>query len=344
MRIALCSTYVPFIDGGARNIVDWLGLMLENAGHKVEKVYLPEVDDPELLFKQIMAFRWIDLEMADRIICFRPESHLIPHHHKILWFIHHIRVFYDLWESPYRGFPDNSKNRGIREALRSVDNNALREAKRIFTNSKVISKRLLDFNSIDSEVLLPPVYQPERFHCRGFNDEIVYISRLEHHKRQHLLIEALQYTKTPVKIRISGSSSGIEYPLELTKRIKELKLENRVIFDNRWITEEDKVEILSNCLAVAYLPLDEDSYGYPCIEASHSMKPILTTLDSGGVLELVVDGFNGYIAEAKPEAIANIMDKLFLDRKKTIMMGKNAKDRLIELNISWAHVIERLLA
>lgn len=344
MKIALCSSYIPFINGGARNIVDWLEPILSQEGHQVERVYLPQIDAAEKLFQQKMAYRWIDLESADRIICFRPPAHFIPHPHKILWFIHHIRVFYDLWDSPYRGFPDDLKHRGIRDALHLADNEALKEAKKIFTNSKVVSQRLKDFNQTDSEVLYPPIIASERFHSKGHNDEVVYICRIEHHKRQHLLIEAMQYTQTPVRLRLCGTSTNLDYSDELTKHIETLNLYERVNLDNRWISEEEKVELLSNCLAAVYLPLDEDSYGYPSIEASHSSKAILTTTDSGGVLELVEDGLNGFISEPSPEALAEALDKFYLDREKTIKMGLNAKARLSDLKISWSHVVERLLA
>ncbi len=344
MKIALCSSFVPFIYGGARNIVDWLQIMLEEQGHQVEKIYLPEVDVPDLLVQQMMAYRWIDLSIADRVICFRPQAHLISHPHKILWFIHHIRAFYDLWETPYRGFPDDFKHQGIRDTLRCVDTAGLREAKKIFTNSQIVSDRLSTYNKIESEVLYPPVFQPERFYCAKFNDEIVYICRVEHHKRQHLLIEAMQYVKTPIHLRLCGVGESRIYIDELIKRITVLGLENRVFLENRWISEEEKVEILAHCLAAAYLPIDEDSYGYPSLEASHASKPILTTFDSGGVLELVQDGVNGYVTEADPKALAGAMDKLYLDRAKTIMMGKRAAQRVVTLHISWQHVLERLLA
>lgn len=344
MKIALCSSYVPFINGGYRNIVDWLQPMLEEQGHRVERVYLPEVDVPDLLFQQMMAFRWVDLEMADRIICFRPQAHLIAHPHKILWFIHHIRAFYDLWDTPYRGFPDDQKHRSIRDALHRVDDAGLREAKAIFTNSRVVSDRLKSYNRVDSEVLYPPVFQPKRFYWAGLNDEIVCICRLEHHKRQHLLVEALRHTRTSVRLRLTGSSAGAEYPRVLAERISELELTDRISLDNRWISEEDKVTQLAHCLAAAYLPLDEDSYGYPSVEASHAAKPILTTSDSGGVLELVQDGVNGYVTEATPEALADAMDRLYLDKAKTADMGRNARERLTELHISWSHVLQKLLA
>lgn len=344
MKIALCSSFVPFINGGYRNIVEWLQVMLEKQGHQVERIYLPEVDSPDYLFQQMMAFRWVDLEMADRIICFRPQAHLIPHRHKILWFIHHIRAFYDLWDSQYRVFPDDLKHQGVRDALRRVDNEALREAKTVFTNSRVVTDRLKTYNQIDSEVLYPPVFQPERFYNAGANDEIVYICRVEHHKRQHLIIEALKYTRTPVRLRIAGSAGGPEYPRELSHIIAQAGLGDRVILDNRWVSEEEKIGRLANCLAVAYLPLDEDSYGYPSVEASHASKPVLTTVDSGGVLELIQDGINGYVTESTPEALAEAMDRLYLDRAKTRAMGVSAGERLRELNISWEHVLARLLA
>tara|TARA_R110000751_G_scaffold307857_3_gene432887 strand:+ start:28695 stop:29726 length:1032 start_codon:yes stop_codon:yes gene_type:complete len=343
MKIALVSTYVPFLHGGARNIVEWLQAMLERQGHSVERVYLPQMDAPELLFKQLMAFRWIDLDAADRVICFRPSAHLISHRCKIVWFIHHIRAYYDLWDSPY-GLADNAKNRGVRDALCRVDTAALTEASAIFTNSRVVSNRLKKYNNISSEVLYPPVYQSDRFHCTEFSDEIVCICRLEPHKRQDILIEAMQYTKTPVRLRLSGVGSGEAYAGALVQKIRALKLANRIVLENRWISEEEKVKQLASCLAAAYLPFDEDSYGYPSVEASHAAKPILTTSDSGGVLELVSNGLNGYVVEPTAKALAEAMDRLYLDRHKTVQMGKNAVNQLESLNISWHHVLNRLLA
>ena len=345
MNIALCSSFVPFVNGGARNIVEWLEIELKRAGHQVERVYLPQVDAPDLLMPQMMAYRWVDLtKLSDRIICFRPPAHLIPHPNKILWFIHHVRVFYDLWDSEYRSFPDDAKHRSFRAALHRVDTSAINEAKKVFTNSKVVSDRLTKYNGIGSELLYPPIAMPERFSSAGFNDEIVYVSRVEHHKRQHLLLQALKYTKSPVKLRFCGKAFNVSYANELRTVVAKHSLNSRVSFDDRWISEEEKIKVLSECLAVAYLPIDEDSYGYPSLEASHSGKPILSTRDSGGVVELVTDGYNGLLVEPTPQSLADAMDRLYLDRAVTMQMGKNATARIKELNISWSHVIDRLLS
>lgn len=345
MKIALCSSFVPFIKGGGRNIVEWLQDELVAAGHHVERIYLPQIDAPDLLLPQMAAYRWVDLaSFADRVICFRPPAHVIPHPHKILWFIHHIRTFYDLWDTPYRTFPDDEKHRHLRDILHQADTTAIKEAKRVFTNSQIVSDRLQRFNNIDSEVLYPPIINPERFHCQHFSDEIAYVCRVEHHKRQHLLVQAMQYRRTNVKLRLLGASSNESYVREIKEMIQTLALEDCVFFENNWISEEEKVRIFSTCLAAAYLPLDEDSYGYPSLEASHASKPILTTTDSGGVLELVKHGYNGLVSEPNPKALAEAMDQLYTDREATQRMGLNASQQISDLNISWQHVLERLLA
>jgi glycosyltransferase involved in cell wall biosynthesis len=345
MKIALCSSFVPFVVGGSRFIVEWLERKLLEHGHEVERIYLPFVEDPHDMFAQMVAYRLIDLtESCDRLIAFRPPSYMLRHPCKVLWFIHHFRGYYDLWNTEYRPVPDSVTGRAIRDTVFAADNATLREARHIFTNSRTVSDRLRQFNDIDSEVLYPPLQDPERFRSDGYGDEIVCVSRIENHKRQHLLIEALRYTKTPVKLRLCGVTSFGRYQSDLEELTHRLGLEERVIIEHRWITEEEKAERIAPALAVAYAPLDEDSYGYASLEASHSRKAILTSTDSGGVTELVVDAVNGYVCAPHPQALGDAMDRLFLDRSRTAAMGRAAYQRVLDLGITWDNVVPKLLA
>jgi glycosyltransferase involved in cell wall biosynthesis len=119
-------------------------------------------------------------------------------------------------------------------------------------------------------------------------------------------------------------------------------MQSKVIFENRWISEEEKVERLAPALAVAYLPQDEDSYGYCSLEAGHARKCVLTTNDSGGVLELVKDGVNGLIVPPDPLALAEAMDQLFVDRALTARMGEANRRRITEMAIDWTTVVDSL--
>src|SRR3989338_5892218 len=122
MRIVLLSSIVPFINGGPHFIVEWLEEKLIEAGHQVERFYLPFTDDPNEILHQIAAWRLMDLtQWCDRVICFRPPAYVVDHPNKVLWFIHHIRTFYDLWDPPYRGMPDDEEHRAIRDNPRAPD-------------------------------------------------------------------------------------------------------------------------------------------------------------------------------------------------------------------------------
>jgi glycosyltransferase involved in cell wall biosynthesis len=344
MKIGLISSTLPMVQGGGRFIVDWLAQKLVDANHSVETVWLPYTDEPDRIFSEMAAFRLLDLDSAfDRVITIRPPAHVVKHRNKIVWFIHHLRIFYDLWDTPYRSVPDNAYWRAFRKALITADTTALGEAKSVFSNSRVVGDRLRRFNGVDSEVLYPPIIKPEQFTNNGYGEEIVCVCRMEHHKRQHLLVEAMKYVKTPVRLRLAGPSMNSAYIDELVKETRG-DLEDRVVIDPRWISEADKAEAISTALASAYVPFDEDSYGYPTIEAAHAAKATVTLNDGGGVSEFVIDGVNGFVTDPEPHALAEAFDRLWTDRDLARRMGASAKSRVSELGITWDHVLDRLLS
>src|SRR5580698_6755239 len=216
MRIGLVSSAVPLIQGGARFIVDWLREKLEERGHSVAVVLIPCTDEPDSILQQMAAFRMIKLDdHFDTVVTFRPPSHVVRHPNKVVWFIHHIRVFYDLWDTPYRPMPDLAHWRALRAAGMLADTTAVREARRVFTNSRVVGERLRRFNDVASEVLYPPILNPGLFRSEEFGPEIVCVCRVEPHKRQHLLIDAMRHVRSPVRLRLCGLGTSLDYFKEL---------------------------------------------------------------------------------------------------------------------------------
>jgi glycosyltransferase involved in cell wall biosynthesis len=337
---------VPLVFGGGRFIVEWLEAKLRERGHLVETVLIPNSEEPATLLDQMLAFRLIELdEHFDRVITFRPPAHMVRHRRKVCWFIHHIRYLYDFWDVPaYNPVADTATGRALRDAVRRADTIALGEAHRLFTNSRVVGRRVKTFNGLDSAVLYPPIFRPEVFVSGALGDEVVCVCRMEEHKRQHLLVEAMAHVSTPVRLRLSGLGSGPAYGRKLRKIIADAAIEDRVTLEERWISEDEKAQRLAGSLAAAYVPLDEDSYGYPTLEAAHARRCTLVLSDGGGVHEFVEDGVNGLVAEPEPKAIAAALDRLYLDRRRTAEMGAAAYDRIGELGIDWDTVIEQLLA
>jgi glycosyltransferase involved in cell wall biosynthesis len=345
MKVGLVSSAVPNINGGARFIVEWLLNELVDRGHQVEKIYLPSTDEPLDLFAQMTAFRMIELGCHfDLVVTFRPPAHVVRHPRKVVWFIHHIRAFYDLWGTSYCPVADDPSGRSLRAAVIHADTNALREAYRLFTNSRVVGERIRIFNGgLDSTILYPPVQRPQRFRSGEYSDEIVSVCRLVHHKRQHLLLEAMAHTKTSVRLRLCGIGDEA-HRSELRRLAEQSGASDRITIEDRWITEEEKVDRIENALASAYLPFDEDSYGYPTLEAAHAQRCTVTVTDSGGVLEFVIDDENGLVTEPDPQEIAAAFDRLWSDRALARRLGEAAKDQIAHLGISWDLVIEKLLS
>jgi glycosyltransferase involved in cell wall biosynthesis len=71
---------------------------------------------------------------------------------------------------------------------------------------------------------------------------------------------------------------------------------------------------------------------------------VITTHDSGGVLELIEHENNGLVCEPTPEALAECFDRLYENRNLAREMGRRAEERVRELNITWDHVVEQLLS
>jgi glycosyltransferase involved in cell wall biosynthesis len=297
------------------------------------------------MLEQMLALRLFDLgDSCDRLIAIRTPSYLLRHPKKVLWFIHHHRGAYDLWGTPYGDLPDTPEGRRYRTAIRNADAAAFKEAVAIFTNSRVVSRRLETLNQVASEVLYPPLLDPERYVCRDYGDAIVYISRIVPHKRQQLAIEALAHTRTPVRLTIAGPSQDPQYRAKLEAVARQHGVGDRLVFLPKWISDSEKQHLLSTCLSALYLPWDEDSYGYAALEAQQASKAVITTLDSGGPLELIKHQVNGLVVKANAKAIAAAMDSLFVDRQFAIHMGAKGPLRISELGITWERVLCRLLA
>ena len=342
MKIVIASTIVPFIEGGGTFIVDWLEQKLREYGHEVNVVKIPFSSYYKDMLKQMVGLRLYHLEdVCDRLICIRMPSYLLKHPDKYLWFIHHYREVYDLWNTPFDGIPKNKEAVAIREYIMRADDMAFSEAKQIYTNSKIVSKRLLDFNGINSTPLYPPVYNPSQFYCESYGDYIYYTSRICRPKRQLLAVKAMKYTKSKVKLLITGKSEENSYINEIYEFIKNNDLREKVTIIDKWISEQDKAGFLSKCLANVYVPIDEDSYGYSSLEAFHSGKAVISCTDSGGTDELIVSGKNGYLLEPDPRKLAEVFDRLYEDKKLAESLGLAGLDRIEQLGITWDNVIER---
>lgn len=348
MNIVIASTTVPFIKGGGTKIVDDLQQVLSRLGHRVDAVKIPMHWDWRELPEQYAAMRLFDLtrcgsRKTDLLIPIRYPSYALPHPNKVPWFIHHHRGAYDLYGTEFQDLPDNDEGRRCRKLLIDSDTAFLRESKRIFTNSRIVARRLKQFNDIDADgVLYPPLANPEPFQPGEFGDYIFYASRVTLIKRQALAIRAMRHVRSNFKLVIAGGPDAGYGPV-LERLIDEYQVRDKVKLLG-WISEEQKARWMADCFGALYLAFNEDSYGYVTLEAFHCHKPVITFSDSGGPLEVIEDGFNGLVSEPTEVSLAAAMEKLSRNRRAARELGHNAFATIRRHNIDWNHVVERLVA
>ncbi|MHB9032818.1 MAG: glycosyltransferase family 4 protein [Anaerolineae bacterium] len=345
LRVAVCTAQVPFEIGGTEVLTDALVARLKAWGCEVEAVRIPLSWDPrEDLIKSYLAWRLINLKYSisdhlpiDRVIALKFPAYVADHPYKVTWLIHQFRQIYDLYGTPYSNFDNSPADAQLRETIRRIDITTLRESRHLFSISANVAKRLEHFNSLKSEVLYPPPPLDGEFRNEGYGNYVISVSRLNLLKRVDMLVRAMGLVKTPVRCLIVGRGPDLESLQELAKSVG---AEKRIDFLG-FVENERLIALYASAMAAYYAPLDED-YGLATLEAMKSGKPMLTTSDSGGVLEFTTDRETGLISAPNDiQALAKNLDELYEDRRLTERMGSAAAARVSE--ITWDVTIRRLL-
>jgi len=343
MKIIITSAIVPFNYGSRTLIEEWLVQKLCEYGHQVEIARIPFSFNYKELLPQITALRLYHLENdCERLICTGIPSYIIPHPNKYVWFLNHYCEMFDLWNTDLNIIQEDSGWLAIREYIMRSDNATLPQAKKIYTNSNIMSERLMNLNNLKSTTLYPSVLRPEQFYCDSYGDYIFYLSRICSSKRQLLAVQAMEYTKTSVKLLLIGKPDDPAYMETINKYIKDHSLDKKVIIINEWITEKQKTEYFAKCLGALYIPYKKCFFGFPLLEAYYSRKPVITCTDSFGTGELVINKKNGLIISPDPKVIAKKFDKFYIDKQNVEMMGANGLNRIGKLQITWDNVVREL--
>ena len=341
-RVAVCEAHVPFVTGGAEFHVRAIVKHLSEHGYEAELVRIPFKEYPkDEILPHATAWRLIDLSESngqpiDLVIATKFPTYFVRHPRKVAWVLHQCRSAYELCGTEFSDFKHTNADIGLRKQIINPDRQMLSECHRLFTNAQNTANRLKKFNGLDAI----PLYHPPPLAGRllsGTSGNYVLVSgRLETIKRVDLALEAVQFVDRKIKLIVTGDGSQRKL---LERKVEKLNLGDRVTFTGQ-VSDEQLIKFYAEALAVIYTPYDED-YGYVTLEAFLAHKPVITTGDSGGVIEFVKDGINGIICDPEPESIATAVNELSADRTRATSYGDAGFERAQA--ITWDGVIEKLV-
>lgn len=332
----MCRPQLPFVRGGVEIFTDQLVEELRARGVDAEVVSLPLRTWPnDRLATNAMLWRLIDLATdteapADLVIATKFPSYLIRHPNKVVWLVHQLRAAYELHGTELGQFSESPEDRAIRRGIQDLDRESLGEARTLFATSANVAERLRGSTGLHAEVLPHPP-QELAYRCDRYGAFILCVGRLDPAKRVDLLVDAAALDSEievviagdgPDRARLEGRASG------------------RVRFAGH-VSERELAELYATCRAVFYAPADED-FGMVPYEAFRAAKPVITTTDAGGPLEVVRDGENGLIVAPDALSVAAALRELLGDEAKARSFGEAGQQAAAV--VTWDNAIAKLLA
>jgi glycosyltransferase involved in cell wall biosynthesis len=341
MRIVVTHPQVPFAHGGAEVLSERLTAELNARGHQAALVTVPFKWYPRArVLESAFVWRMLDLtevegRPVDLLIATKFPSYVVRHPNKRVWLVHQFRQAYDLDRTDLAEFGESAIDRATRRKIHDLDRRTLGEAKKRFAISQNVADRLRDSLGLDAEVVLPPPQDLE-YRFEEYGDFVLSVGRLDRAKRVDLLLEAVAADPS-LRAVIAGAGPDRE---RLEQVAESHELNGRVEFRGR-VDGHELADLYARCGAVYYAPVDED-YGMVPYEAFLSGKPVVTTTDAGGPLEVVADRRTGLVTEPHASALAGAFRYLREHPDEGVAWGRSG--RAVAERVTWDAAIERLLA
>jgi glycosyltransferase involved in cell wall biosynthesis len=331
MNIAVCRPQVPFARGGAEIFTDELVRQLRGRGHEAEIVSVPFKWYPgQRVLTQAFLWRLVDLTEADGrpidlVVATKFPSYCVRHPNKVVWLLHQFRQAYELDRTDLGQFSESAADRATRRRVQRLDRTALGEARKLFATSRNVADRLQRSTGLEADVLPHPP-QELAYRTDAYEPFVFSVGRLDRAKRLDLLIQAA--AQRGVDVVVAGEGPDRE-------RLESLA-NGRVRFTGR-VSEAELADLYARCRAVFYAPVDED-FGMVPFEAFLAEKPVVTTTDAGGPLDVVRDGETGRVVEPTVDAVAAA---LAIGEDEARTWGRAGK--ALAEQVTWDSAIDRLL-
>jgi glycosyltransferase involved in cell wall biosynthesis len=287
---------------------------------------------------QAFLWRLVDLTESDgrtidRVISTKFPAYCVRHPNKVAWVLHQFRQAYDLDRTELGQFSESPEDRATLRAIAQLDGVALGEARRVFATSRTVADRLQRFNGVEAD-LLPHPPQSLPYRTAASEGYVLSVNRLDRAKRIDLLIEAAK-RRPGLRVVVTGEGPDRD-------RLEQLAsgLNGHVEFTGR-VDDERLADLYARSLAVYYAPVDED-FGMVPYEAFLSSKPVLTTSDAGGPLEVVHDRRTGLVVAPDAAALAEACAYLADHGDEAAAWGRAGK--AVAERVTWDACVDALLS
>ncbi len=232
---------------------------------------------------------------------------------------------------------------------RTFSRYTFKRADRIIVHTKTYgatSRTLWKFD----ETVIPSAVNPNRFnkdldfteiekrHGLSGKKVVLFVGRLVGHKGIDYLIDSATITPKDVRYVIVGKGPYMD---KLKKRVKEKKVEHKVIFTGR-VPFEDIPKYFAACDVFVLPSISRlEAFGLVILEAMASSKPVIVS-NIPGVTEVVMEGQQGlHVIPMNAQDLAEKINILLSNKQMQVRMGEAGR-RKVEEEYTWDKVVGQI--
>lgn len=218
----------------------------------------------------------------------------------------------------------------------------IRYCDRIITSSQESAKEIqqafhvsadkirMVYNGLDADFFYP-------LHLPRKANSLLFVGNTDDPKKGiKYLLQAL--TLLPPNINLTIVDEGPPQKTYAADLVKKYSLSSRVIFTGKVAAE--KLRLLYNTATLAVLPSLYEGFGLPAAEAMACGTAVIAT-KAGALPEVVGEEGAGLLVPPRnPQALAQAIQEVVQDRKKTEKMGEVGRRRVEKL-FTWSKVAEK---
>jgi glycosyltransferase involved in cell wall biosynthesis len=179
---------------------------------------------------------------------------------------------------------------------------------------------------------IPLVDKDKQWQLVEENPYILFVGRFDSHKGGDLIIDSfniIAQTDKNIKLYVVGPDrgfvvNGVQFNINeyIAKNIQDESIRKRIKFHGH--CSSDQISVMRQKARVTVFCSRYETFGISLLEALAVGCPTVATA-VGGIKEIVIDNYNGLLAE--PESIDSIAEKVLIllnDNKKSQLLSKNA--------------------
>lgn len=242
-----------------------------------------------LKFQWLFYFKTKFIKNYDLVIfsgnnCLSAAHHVRPGVKKIFYCHTPVRHAYDLRNYYLSRMPWWKRLifRPLTYFSKLVYNYGFRQMDIVIANSKNVQQRIQRYLKADSLVVYPPI-QTDKFKWLGQQDYYLSFARVDKLKRVRDIVCAFQRMPDKKLIVCSGGDDLANIK-RLARGYKNIKIKG-------WVDDNELKQLVGNCIATLYIPIDED-FGMTPLESMSAGKPCIG-IKQGGLKETIIDGQTG---------------------------------------------------